>query len=374
MRHSIEGFHGRSILTTPVPPRSEPRSGRARGESRRQARAFVRAGLATVMTLVVAAAFASAAHALVVGANGGTISLRAQTVIAGGGGGAPVYGAGVVPGELLDPGGGFDSLNPAGVLAPAALVGPGAISPFPLFGASPPLATNAAFGSGAMGIQAAANPFGGGVFFAGRVADFAIDNTASVVAGNGTAILSQPIGIFIGIGGAVLSVGGFINDPLNVGAYVAAGLSGTIGGIAFDPITIRFDGVGGSADGVFFNPANAGNVNFSGFLSSVPILGFESFVGAGVSLVDADSNPANGLTTFAVGAGGILIDATLTLVADPPFSSASFIELQPLNPTILPSNAQLPNFGAIARIAEPGPAMLLAGGLILAFVARRRRA
>lgn len=300
----------------------------------------------------------------------GTISLRSEGLGAGGGG-APVFGVDVLPGTLIDPGGGFDALT--GVVQAPAAGAAGSIAPFPLGAASPPLATHADFGSGAMAIQAVAGPFGGGVFFSGNVFDTPIDNKASVVSGQGVATLFEPVGVFIGVGGAILSVGGFVNDPLNQGAFVAAGLSGTIGGIAFDPITIRFDGVGGNADGVFFNAANAGtNLDFFGFGTINFGGGFETFRAVGISLIDADSNAVNGLTSFAVGLGGVVIDVTLTLLADPD-SGLSLIEI-PLD--LLAPGTQLPQFGSVAAaLPEPEGFLLLAGGLLaFAWMTRRRRA
>ena len=275
------------------------------------------------------------AWALVLGANNGQIDFSVKPVGAANPG-APIFGA---SNELTSPGRGYATLGPP--LLPVQTVGPAGIALPGLAGvANPALIDGGFFGAGQTALSAFGFPGGGAISWtSGFVADFAVDNFASVNDSQGTATFTNNgPGAFIGWGGAFLSVKGSIGAP---GAFVAASIAGTIGGVPFDPIVIASDGAGPLVDGVWTMPGGA--LTAAGFI----LPGQNAFTAWGVDIIP-------GLFNIAAG-GNITLQGTLSLIADPGAS----IELG-----ILPAGAPRPDFGAGAQVPEPATILLLSSGLV----------
>jgi hypothetical protein len=268
------------------------------------------------------------AWSLTLGANNGWISFSVKP--AGGASAMPVFGPG---GELLSPGGGYPLLGPA--LVPVQTFGPAGIAPLGLSGvANPALIDAGAFGAGATTLQAFGAPWGGAISWSSAfVMDFAANASVSANDSQGIAnFINNGPGAFSGWGGGILAVNGSIGLA---GGYVAASLTGTIGGIPFTPIVVASDGAGPLLDFVSAGMAQA-------FLPTGP----NSFFAWGVSIIP-------GLFNIPLG-GNITLQGTLSLIADP----MSYIQLD-----ILPPGTPKPDFGVAGNVPVPGTLLLLASGL-----------
>lgn len=280
----------------------------------------------------------NSAWCLTLGVNNGQIDFSVKPV--GAAAAAPIFGA---SGELLSPGFGYPTLGAP--LIPVQTFGPGLIAPGLAGVANPALIDAGAFGAGSTALSAFGFPAGGAITWTqGFVADFAVNNLASVNDSQGSATFTNnAAGNYIGSGGGFLSVAGSIGLP---GGFVAASLSGTFttpggGPIAMDPIVIASDGAGPLADGVWTLPGGA--LTASAFNPFGP----NAFTAWGVDIIPGFFNIPPG--------GTITLQGTLSLIADPGAS----IELD-----FLPADAPKPDFGYAGQVPEPSTMLLLGASLI----------
>lgn len=264
--------------------------------------------------------------------------------------GAPLFSDPASPtnsGALVGPGNGFKDLDAA---LPPQQTKTGPIANGLSLTADSSLIDSGDFGSGKMTVKAIGFANGGGIFWGpGSVSDKATNNISSVVDSSGsvTLINNSPLS-FVGLGGGWLSVRGHLAQA---GEYVAASLTGNIGGISIAPIVVAANGPGGAQDGVYTSAGTG--LSASSFQSSNGGLDFRAW---GVSIIPQ---------RFVIAPGGsITIRGTLTLMADPD----STIELADL-----PANAPRPDFGVTA-VPEPASYALGLVGLMALLVRRPRRA